>query len=239
MALGISVEFLAHTAYEHLRCEGTREERAFHATWTYPRPRRICFGSYTHGISTSPRRRREPPLWTPTTSHVLPGTSVLSSTAPSRRSSVSSRSRSRTTSTFAARDRSPTNRGDAAAATRIFCESRRRRGRHVDILCVAATPRPRRGYSVESRRRRGRGRGSSVWTGARPQVHPALLLPALLDHPRLRPRRRHRAVSGDARDRRRGMMLSAVGASHYHFRHRIFAPREAPPPHSLRPRRFS
>merc|ERR1711935_437170 len=38
MALGISVEFLAHTAYEHLRCEGTREERAFHATWTYVGP---------------------------------------------------------------------------------------------------------------------------------------------------------------------------------------------------------
>ena len=48
---------------------------------------------------------------------------------------------------------SPTNRGDAAAATRIF------RG-------VAATPRPRRGYSVETSRG-GRDAGDSVETGAR------------------------------------------------------------------------
>ena len=47
-------------------------------------------------------------------------------------------------------------RGDAAAATWIFSgdESRRRRGRDVDIQRrrVAATPRPRRGYSVETSR---------------------------------------------------------------------------------------
>ena len=54
-----------------------------------------------------------------------------------------------------------TSRGDAAAATWIFRprtwifrgdESRRRRGRDVDILWrpVAATPRPRREYSLET-----------------------------------------------------------------------------------------
>ena len=50
--------------------------------------------------------------------------------------------------------------GAAVAATWIVRgdESRRRRGRGGDIPWrrVAATPRPRRGYSVESRRRRGR-----------------------------------------------------------------------------------
>ena len=49
-----------------------------------------------------------------------------------------------------------TSRGDAAAATWIFHgdESRRRRGRDVDIPWrrVAATPRPQRGYSVETSR---------------------------------------------------------------------------------------
>ena len=49
-----------------------------------------------------------------------------------------------------------TGRGDAAAATWIFRgdESRRCRGRHVDSprRRVAATPRPRRGYSAETSR---------------------------------------------------------------------------------------
>ena len=60
-----------------------------------------------------------------------------------------------------------TSRGDAAAATWMFREdeSRQRRGCDVDIQWsrVAATPRPRRGYSGESGRGSSRSRRSPVF----------------------------------------------------------------------------
>ena len=38
MTVGIAMEFLAHTAFEHLRNAGKREDKAFHATRTYVGP---------------------------------------------------------------------------------------------------------------------------------------------------------------------------------------------------------
>ena len=49
-------------------------------------------------------------------------------------------------------DRSPTNRGDAAAATRTFPEDESRRGRDADVPRRRVAPRPRRGSSAETSR---------------------------------------------------------------------------------------
>ena len=72
---------------------------------------------------------------------------------PTARAFAKAVSRSRRAVYFRRADMSLMNRGDAAAATWIFSgdESRQRRGRDADIPWrrVAATPRPRRGYSAE------------------------------------------------------------------------------------------